>query len=166
MHERWQKAISTLNLDLNPIKKGSYFVDIETVDDENLRIILKVVFNDVETEDEDYLMLFNGGLILKKDDKILLEPTCCVDLADLKDWECIFENNSSGWSQLWIGHPYVFYRKNEGKIEFSEYTELMLSELENIQPVFEVNESELKTEINKMKERQINFHHRVVKLLK
>jgi len=166
LHERWQKAISTLNLDLNPIKKGSYFVDIETVDDENLRIILKVVFNDVETEDEDYLMLFNGGLILKKDDEILLEPTCCVDLADLKDWECVFENNSSGWSQLWIGHPYVFYRKNEGKIEFSEYTELMLSELENIQPVFEVNESELKTEINKMKERQINFHHRVVKLLK
>ncbi|WP_051349345.1 hypothetical protein [Chryseobacterium gregarium] len=165
-HERWQKAIATLNLDLNPIKKGSYFVDIETVDDENLKIILKVVFNDVETEDEDYLMLFNGGLILKKDDEILLEPTCCVDLADLKDWEYIFENNSSGWSQLWIGHPYVFYRKNEGKIEFSEYTELTLSELENIQPVFEVNESELKTEINKMRERQINFNHRVVKLLK
>lgn len=166
LHERWQNAIATLNLDLNPIKKGSYFVDIETVDDENLKIILKVVFNDIETEDEDYLMLFNGGLILKKDDEILLEPTCCVDLADLKEWEYIFENNSSGWSQLWIGHPYVFYRKNKGKIEFSEYMELMLTELENIQPVFEVDESELKIEVDKIKTQQINFNHRVIELLK
>ena len=166
LHQRWQKAITTLNLNLTPVKKGSYFVDIETVDDENLKIILKVVFNDAETEDEDYLMLFNGGLILKENDEILLEPTCCVDLADLKEWEYIFENDSSGWSQLWIGHPYVFYRKNKGKIEFSEYTELLLSELENIQPVFEVDESDLKTEVNKMKTQQINFNNRVIELLK
>jgi hypothetical protein len=166
LHQRWQKAITTLNLNLTPIKKGSYFVDIETVDNENLKIILKVVFNDIETEDEDYLMLFNGGLILKKDDEILLEPTCCVDLADLKEWEYIFENDSLEWSQLWIGHPYVFYRKNESKIEFSEYTELMLSELENIQYVFDIDESELKTEVNKMKTQQINFNNRVIELLK
>jgi hypothetical protein len=166
LHQRWQKAITTLNLNLTPVKKGSYFVDIETVDDENLKIILKVVFNDIETEDEDYLMLFNGGLILKENDEILLEPTCCADLADLKEWEYIFENDSSGWSQLWIGHPYVFYRKNKGKIEFSEYTELLLSELENIQPVFEVDESDLKTEVNKMKTQQINFNNRVIELLK
>jgi len=166
LDERWRKAISTLGLNLKPIQEGSYFVDIETLDDENLKIILKIVFEDVETEENDFLSLFDGGLILMKNDQILIEPTCCVDLADLTKWEYIFENNSSEWSQLWIGHPWIFYKKENGKIQFSDYTEYMLSELENIQSVFEVNESDLKTEINKMKERQINFNNRVIELLK
>lgn len=166
LHERWQKALATLNLDLNPIKKGSYFVDIETVDDKNLKIILKVIFKDVEIEGTDFLASFNGGLILTENDEILLQPTCCSDLENLKDWQHIFENNSSEWSQLWIGHPWVFYKKDNGKIQFSDYTEYMLNELENIQSVFEVDESDLKTEVNKMKTRQINFNHRVIELLK
>jgi hypothetical protein len=165
-NERWRKAISTLDLYLKPIQEGSYFVDIETIDDENLKIILKVIFEDVEIEGTDFLASFNGGFILTKNDKILLEPTCCSDLENLKDWQYIFENNSSDWSKLWIGHPWVFYKKENEKIQFSDYTEQMLSELENIQSVFEVNESDLKIEINKMKERQINFNNRVIELLK
>jgi len=164
--ERWHKAISTIDLNLKLIREGSYFVNIETIDDENLKIILKIVFDDVDIEEENYLMLFNGGLLLKKDKQFLLEPQCCADLEDIKNWEYIFENNSSEWTQLWIGHPHIFYRKNEGKIEFSDYTDYMLSELENIQPVFEIDESELKIEMDKMKDQQINFKNRVINLLK
>lgn len=40
-----------------------------------------------------------------------------------------------------------------------------MSELENIQSVFEVDEVDLQIEINKMKERQIHFNNRVIKLL-
>lgn len=166
LDERWRKTVSTVGLNLKPIQEGSHFVDIETVDDENLKIILKIIFKNVETEDEGYLMFFNGGLILKKDGEILLEPTCCVDLADLKEWEYIFENNSSEWSQLWIGHPYVFYRRHEGKVQFSDYTDCLLTELKNIQSVFEVDESDLKVETNKIKTRQLYFNNRVSKLLK
>ena len=163
---RWRKAISTLGLHLKPIQEGSYFVDIEAIDDENLKIILKIVVKDVEIEGNDFLSLFDGGLILMKNDVILIEPTCCVDLADLKEWEYIFENNSSDWSQLWIGHPWVFYKKESGKIQFSDYTEQMLSELENIQSVFEIDESDFQIEVIKMKEQQIQFNNRVIKLLK
>lgn len=164
--ERWRKAISTLGLNLNAIREGSYFVDIETIDDENLKIILKVVFEDVEIEGTDFLSLFDGGIILKENDEILIEPTCCGDLENLKNWQYIFENNSSEWSQLWIGHPWVFYKKERGKIQFSDYTEQMLSELENIQSVFEIDESDLQIEIGKMKEQQVQFNNRVIKLLK
>jgi hypothetical protein len=166
LHERWPKAIATLNLNLDSIKIGSYFVDIENVDDENLKIILKVVFEDSEIEGTDFLASFNGGLILMENNEILIEPTCCSDLENLRDWQYIFENNSSGWSQLWIGHPWVFYKKENGKIQFSDYTEHMLSELKNIQSVFEVDEFDLQIEINKMKEQQIHFNNRVIKLLK
>lgn len=166
LHERWKKAIATLNLNLKPINRGSYFVNIETVDDENLKIILKVVFEDVEVEGTDFLSLFNGGLILMENNEVLIEPTCCSDLDNLKDWQYIFENASSEWSQLWIGHPWIFYKKENGKIQFSEYTELMLTELENIQSVFEVKESDLKIEIHKMKAQQINFNNRIIELLK
>jgi len=164
--ERWQKAVSTLGLNLKLFQEGSYFVDIETIDDENLKIILKVVLEDVEIEGTDFLSLFDGGILLKENDEILIEPTCCSDLENLKDWQYIFENNSSEWSQLWIGHPWVFYKKEDEKIQFSDYTENTLGELESIKPVFEINESDLKIEIDKMKMQQVKFNNRVIKLLK
>ncbi|SDL77934.1 hypothetical protein [Chryseobacterium taihuense] len=164
-NERWRKAISTLDLNLKPIQEGSYFVDIETIDDENLKIILKVIFENVEIEGTDFLSSFNGGLILMKNDDVLIEPTCCSDLENLKNWQYIFENDSAEWSELWIGHPWIFYKKENGKIQFSDYTEDMLSELESIQSVFEVDEVDLQIGINKMKERQIHFNNRVIKLL-
>lgn len=164
-NERWRKAISTLDLNLKPIQEGSYFIDIETIDDENLKIILKIIFENVEIEGTDFLSSFNGGLILMKNDDVLIEPTCCSDLENLKNWQYIFENDSVEWSELWIGHPWIFYKKENGKIQFSDYTEDMLSELESIQSVFEVDEVDLQIEINKMKERQIHFNNRVIKLL-
>jgi len=165
--DRWQKAISTLDLNLKLIEEDSYFVDIETIDDENLKIILKIVFDDrdIDIEEENYLMLFDGGILLKKDNELLLEPQCCADLEDIKNWEYIFENSSSDWSQLWIGHPWIFYKKENGKIQFSNYTEDLLNEWENRQSVFEVDELDLQIEINKIKERQIHFNNRVIKLL-
>ncbi|OPG95212.1 hypothetical protein B2I21_27305, partial [Chryseobacterium mucoviscidosis] len=69
------------------------------------------------------------------------------------------------WSQLWIGHPWIFYKKENGKIQFSDYTEDLLNEWENRQSVFEVDELDLQIEINKIKERQIHFNDRVIKLL-
>lgn len=166
-NDRWQKAISTLDLNLKLIEEDSYFVDIETIDDKNLKIILKIVFDDrdIDIEEENYLMLFDGGILLKKDNELLLEPQCCADLEDIKNWEYIFENSSSDWSQLWIGHPWIFYKKENGKIQFSDYTEDLLNEWENRQSVFEVDELDLQIEINKIKERQIHFNNRVIKLL-
>ncbi len=165
--DRWRKAISTLDLNLKLIEEDSYFVDIETIDDENLKIILKIVFDDrdIDIEEENYLMLFDGGILLKKDNELLLEPQCCADLEDIKNWEYIFKNSSSDWSQLWIGHPWIFYKKENGKIQFSDYTEDLLNEWENRQSVFEVDELDLQIEINKIKERQIHFNDRVIKLL-
>ncbi|WP_336732143.1 hypothetical protein [Chryseobacterium sp. VD8] len=166
-NDRWQKAISTLDLNLKLIEEDSYFVDIETIDDENLKIILKIVFDDrdIDIEEENYLMLFDGGILLKKDNELLLEPQCCADLEDIKNWEYIFENSSSDWSQLWIGHPWIFYKKENGKIQFSDYTEDLLNKWENRQSVFEVDELDLQIEISKIKERQIHFNNRVIKLL-
>ncbi|REC46230.1 hypothetical protein DRF68_15200 [Candidatus Chryseobacterium massiliae] len=165
--DRWRKAISILDLNLKLIEEDSYFVDIETIDDENLKIILKIVFDDrdIDIEEENYLMLFDGGILLKKDNELLLEPQCCADLEDIKNWEYIFKNSSSDWSQLWIGHPWIFYKKENGKIQFSDYTEDLLNEWENRQSVFEVDELDLQIEINKIKERQIHFNDRVIKLL-
>ncbi|MCJ8153690.1 hypothetical protein MKJ01_07970 [Chryseobacterium sp. SSA4.19] len=165
--DRWQKAVSTLGLNVKLIREDSYFVDIETINDENLKIILKIVFNnDTNIEEDNYLKMFNGGIVLKKDHEFLLEPQCCADLEDIKNWEYIFENSVLDWSQLWIGHPYVYYRKFEEKIEFSDYTDRMLSELDNIECVFEIDQSDLKIEIDKMKVQQVKFKNRVRDLLK
>ena len=67
---------------------------------------------------------------------------------------------------LWIGHPWVFYKRENGKVFFSEYTESNGEDVENIKIVAEVEESELKTELEKVITQQVNLKSRILSVLK
>lgn len=45
---RWEEAASQLNFNFKIIEKGSYLADIETIDDENLQMILEERLKDFE----------------------------------------------------------------------------------------------------------------------
>lgn len=51
------------------------------------------------------------------------------------------QNTNQNWTQLWIGHPWIYYRRNGNLIEFSDYTELSLEEFKDIAPSFSVSEN-------------------------
>lgn len=166
-YKQWVKAVSTIDLDFDTIDKESYFVDIETIDNENLKIILEVDLQEIDLDDfEDQIMPFDGGIVLKKDHKILIKPTCCGDIGNVKEWQRIFENKTSDWSEIWIGHPWIFYRRENGKIQFSDYSDLNLKEFIDIKPIFEIDESELKIELEKAKQHQIKFKNKITEVLK
>lgn len=167
-HFNWEEAASKLNFNFKTIEKGSHVADIETIDDENLQMILKARLEDMEDDPEEgiFTLAFDGGIALEKDSKIYIQPMCCGDMSDLKNWQDLLANSSREWKTLWIGHPWVLYRKENGKISFSEYTESNEIDPEKIKILVEVEESELKAEVEKAVQRQINFKNRVLIMLK
>ncbi|NIF07147.1 hypothetical protein F3J23_17120 [Chryseobacterium sp. Tr-659] len=166
---KWEEAVSKLNFNFTTIEKGSCLVDIETIDDDNLQMILEVKLEDMDWNDpevSDYVLAFDGGIALKINDKIPVHPNCCTDLSDIVNWRNIFTNPSSKWMQIWIGHPWVYSKRENGKVSFSEHTESEIEDFENIKIILEVDEAELRTELEKMMEQQINFKNRITAILK
>ncbi|WP_300685714.1 hypothetical protein [Chryseobacterium sp.] len=166
---KWEELASKLNFNFKPVKQGSYLVDIETIDDENLQMILEFKLDKIDFDDPeevDFVMAFDGGVVLKEDDQIPIQPNCCGDMSDIQNWQDIFENHTSAWTMLWIGHPWVLYKRENGKISFSEYTESGMDDLGDIKIVAEVDECELKTELEKVIQHQINFKNRILSILK
>jgi hypothetical protein len=166
-NEFWIRCISDKNLgNLCAIRKGSYFVDIETINDNELEEIVKNELKEVELEDfEEQVSRICGGIVIIENNISLIEPTCCGDIGNIKEWESIFEDKSNGWNQLWIGHPWVFYKKENGNIEFSDYTDLNLEDFKDIKSKFQFAEEELKKEVEKIRSQQNRFEHRIHKIL-
>ncbi|MEN7546988.1 hypothetical protein AAG747_03665 [Rapidithrix thailandica] len=75
----------------------------------------------------------SGGIVVKMEDEFPIEPTCCGDLGNLLEWENIFKEGTEKWQPLWIGHPWIFYRKTNNKIEFSDYFETNIEALGKVQ---------------------------------
>jgi hypothetical protein len=163
----WKKCISDKNLErLEAIRKGSYLVDIRTINDEELETILINELKEVELSDfEEQVNRMYGGIVLEVNENIYIEPTCCGDIGNIKEWESIFETELNNWTNLWIGHPWIFYRKVDGIIEFSDYTESNLADLKDIEILISVSESELETELKQIRQQQNDFEYRIRKVL-
>lgn len=159
----WKKCLADKNLEnLNSIRKGSYLVDVNSIKKSELKEILKSELKEVELEDyEEQVGKIYGGIVIKIKDKFPIEPTCCGDIGNLYEWEEIFENANTDWKQLWIGHPWVFYRKANNEIEFSEYYEANIDEIKNIKSILKVPIDELKNKLKIAKNEQINFERKI-----
>lgn len=166
---KWEETACQLNINFNTIKKGSYLADIKAIDDESLQIIINVRLTEVDFDDPDkevYCLPFDGGIVLRKDGEILIEPSCCGDMSVIENWQKIFKSQSSEWKDLWIGHPWVLYKRENGIISFSQYTENDIENIKNIQIKFEVEESALKAELEKVRQQQIHFKSRISGILR
>lgn len=165
-YREWEKAVSRLNFNFSPIDKDTYFIDIEMIDDENLEIILEVNLKEINPEEtEDMMTAFDGGIVLIEEDKTWVLPTCCGDIGNIKEWKKILEDKTEEWNELWIGHPWIFYKKVKGKIQLSGYSDISIKDSKNIQTLIEVDELKLKTELEKAEKQQINFKNRISKIL-
>ncbi|MDI9310543.1 MAG: hypothetical protein QM535_10025 [Limnohabitans sp.] len=166
-NEFWIKCISDKKLgNLTAIKKGSYLVDIEAINDEELEEIVKNELKEVELDDfEEQISKIFGGIVIIENEISLIEPTCCGDIGNLIEWESIFEVKSNTWHQLWIGHPWLFYKKEKGYVDFSNYTELNLDNFEDIKSKFQFSEEELKKEIERIRIGQNTFEKRIRTIL-
>jgi hypothetical protein len=166
-NEFWIRCISDRNLgNLSAIRKGSYLVDIETINDQELEEIVKNELKEVELDDfEEQVGRIGGGIVIVENEILLIEPTCCGDIGNINEWESIFENKSNAWHQLWIGHPWLYYKKEKGNVGFSAYTELNLEDFKDIKSKFQFSEEELKKEMEIIRIGQNKFENRICNIL-
>ena len=54
------------------------------------------------------------GFALISDGSVIVEPMCCSDLGNLADWREAASCRATDWQMLWIGHPWVSVRFDEG----------------------------------------------------
>lgn len=159
----WRKCISDKELgSLIAIEKGSYLVDITSIGDNELMQIVKNQLKDVDLEEyEEQVGQILGGIVVKTDDEFLIEPTCCGDIGNIREWESIFEAECNKWKTLWIGHPWIFYRRGNGIIELSDYSDSNFEDLKEVIILTQVLEKDLKHKLQKIKEQQIEFEKRI-----
>ena len=163
----WYKCISDSNLqNLKPIELGSYLVDLSKIGEAELNIILKKELEDIDLSNyQEYVGPIIGGIVILENDKIVLEPTCCVDLSDIQNWEEIESTELNKWTLLWIGHPWIFYKRTEKYIAISDYTDYNLEDFKDISEKHKFSEQELLSEIKSSRKHQIEFENLVSKTL-
>ena len=163
----WKKCLSDKNLEnLKAIKKGSYLVDINSITKTELKEILKSELEEVELDDyEEQVGRIYGGIVIKIENEFQIEPTCCGDIGNLYGWEEIIENSNKDWKQLWIGHPWIFYRIINDGIEFSDYYEANIEDIEKIKSILKIPIKDLKNRLKIIKKEQIEFEKRIQNVL-
>ncbi|CAL2106377.1 conserved hypothetical protein [Tenacibaculum sp. 190524A02b] len=165
--EFWYKCISDSKLqDFKPVELGSYLVDIESVKDSELKIILKNKLNEVDLSNyQEYVGQIVGGIVIKNKGKVIIEPTCCGDLSNIQNWEEIEKTELNKWTQLWVGHPWLFYKRNNDTVSFSEYTDFSLEDFKGMSEKFKLSEKELFAEIRSVRKGLNRFENRIKKAL-
>ena len=165
--ELWFKCVSDSGLNnIKPIESGSWFVDISQLTKNDLEIIIKKHIEDVNLSNfEEEMVALSGGIVIQNNNEILIEPTCCGDISDIQNWEEIRNTELNKWTQLWIGHPWVFYKKKDNYITISDYTDYNLEDFKDISEKHKFSEQELLSEIKSSRNCQIDFENRISEIL-
>ena len=163
----WKKCLAEKGMDqLEPIQTGYNLVDITTINEHELEEIIKHELKDVDIDEyEDEVGRICGGIAIKINNQCLITPNCCGDIGNIRDWEDIFTEGKTTWQMLWIGHPWIFYRRQNGHIEFSDYHEANLEDIDNLKIILTIKEADLKKELILLKKQQIAFEQKIKKVL-
>src|SRR5262245_41267981 len=94
---------------LMPIYRGSWHVPTsEFTDLALLRRVLEVTFQNLSeaglSVDLECMPLL-GGIALRCQSQVLVEPGCCGDLGDISGWRRVVSYRRAAWWPLPMGHP-------------------------------------------------------------
>lgn len=163
----WYKCVSDSNLEnLKPIELGSYLIDIKNISDSELKTILQKELKGKDLSNaEEYVEPLFGGIVIIENDNIIIEPTCCGDIANLNHWEEIEKLELNKWEQLWIGHPWVYCKKTIESIILSDYTEINLSDYKGLSEKYIFSRKELNSHIKSCRKDIMDFEKQIRKVL-
>ncbi len=130
MPEAWGRYWSDCLADagitgLGPLRPASWHVSTRDLTDP---AILRVMLDAISREwggiealsDPDCEPVLDGGLALLAGGEVLVEPTCCSDLGNFAGWREAAGYRGSKWQMLWIGHPWLSIRYEDGLLILSE----------------------------------------------
>ncbi|MFK7907806.1 MAG: hypothetical protein AB8B69_21930 [Chitinophagales bacterium] len=98
--------------DIKPISQASWLVKLEDLSDDNLKIVLKQLYDstvegfdsieEIINEPDEYAPFISGGYLFVVDGVIKSEPGCCSGLETIRDWEDALEYETK--TEVWTGH--------------------------------------------------------------
>ena len=153
----WYRCLSDSGLgDVIPVELGSWFVDINRITDPQLHIIVQRYLRDVDADNyQEQVTWMYGGLAIKKEEQVIISPSCCGDMRNLHEgWEEIERTDLDTWTILYIGHPWLHYRRRDGYIEFSDYTEKNLNDTDVVEVKHVFDEEQLFAELKRIRAEQ------------
>lgn len=71
---------------------------------------------------EEKIVPLDGGLRIEEAGEII-EHQCCSEFDDYMIWEFILDKQATDWTEIWIGHPWIYYRVDGPWIYLSDYCE-------------------------------------------
>lgn len=160
--EYWLKCLSDIGLEKLITIQNSSLVDIATIEESELELLLKLELAQSKDKTSIYFM---GGIVVNVGTEYPIVPTCCGDLGNIAEWESIASKATEKWQDLWIGHPWVYYRRKGQGIQFSEYFDGNPDDLDTIESKLFLSEQELKVKILAAKERQIELGKKIHSIL-
>jgi hypothetical protein len=109
---------------LAPIYRGSWHVPTrEFTDLALLGIVLERIFRQLSEAgfsiDLECMPLL-GGLALRTQSEVLIEPGCCADLSDIAGWRQAVGYRQAKWANVSNGHPWVSARYDAARLILSE----------------------------------------------
>ncbi|WNJ18255.1 hypothetical protein [Pontibacter sp. G13] len=163
-NQYWLKNLSESGIDdIVPCIKGQFFAELSRISDSTLEIILNTQLEETDLNSEDEICALEGGLTVFFDDIPLIYPQCCSSLSDYKNWLETLEDKPTTWKQIWIGHPMIYVKISNNKLEFSELTE---ANSPKDKAEFEVDLKEFSNQIINTIDQIKSFQIRVEKILK
>jgi len=109
---------------LMPVERGSWHVPTrEFTDPALLRRVLELIFQNLSKAgfsiDLECMPLL-GGIALRCQSQVLIEPGCCADLGDLAGWRKAADYRQLEWQSVSNGHPWVLARYDPPRLILSE----------------------------------------------
>ena len=131
---RWIKSLADGGIrNVKSLQRGYNIAVLNQIDDHDLEIIidrrLKGNVSDDEeeteedTDDENSIYAFNGGVAICAEGIILISPQCCTGIYDYRNWIDALDGDTMEWETIWVGHPWVFGRNNGENLEMTDYME-------------------------------------------
>lgn len=103
---------------------GYSSIKMSDINDADLKILVEKELQDAEMAENgtEAIGRFCGGIVIIND-KEVIHHQCCGSISDYKNWVEFLDNMPSEWTQIWIGHPWIYGRISNNIIELSDYIE-------------------------------------------
>lgn len=145
----WKEHIEQYgnSLSLAYVNNEAYELDIAKIpDDFLLPIIVNHIKDDLENNEIDAIQPLDGGLRIDANGSSI-EWTCCEDITDFYHWETTLNQSDCEWTNLWIGHPWIFFRIRNQTIEFSNYSDISEASGQKLEVVMKLDYDEFQKQL-------------------
>ena len=136
------------------LSPNSSLLNLNSLSTKDLEVLIKHLTPTIDLDDVDTIFeRIMGGIALYDNDQLIIYPTCCSDLSEISNWFELSNTADNEWHMLWVGHPWIFYKRENKTITLSDYYECNIEDIDNIKTLIQISEEDLKNKLAQIQEK-------------